>query len=601
VLRDAAMVDTTWSEHWAPVLAPKVAGAANLLGALSGHPLDFFCHFSSISSATGNPGQGNYAAANAFLDAAAQRAAASAARAGAPLAKAVPTVAVHWGAWAEVGMAADLDMRVTGMEKLAPALGLRLLGLALARATLVGGPATAEVVAAPLLGLAENFVGSAAPPPLLADLVAVCVERAAAAKARASGKRKKKGKGDSLLDRLAACPPTERQQMMFDAMAMRVRQMLAMAPDAEIEHEVPLQALGIDSLMTMELRNTVKADTGVALAPDALQAHPDIWGLAGVVLECLGDDLGGGGAAAPGGSPGCPDGIFEITPLAACGAGKAPLFFVQGAGRGTELFADLAATLGADQPFYELRTMGLQPADGSDFGYPSVGALAARYAANIHALQPEGEVQVGGWSFGGCVAAEIARVLVATHGRTVRNLVLVDWVDGTMALDTYDTQVASVGALVRSIEQMAKRTIPDVEKKIGLHAEFQALDFQAKIDFALALFAEHKMLPVGNDGTVSAAFGEELGTVVRNFEHAIRLLVEHESPTMASIGAAGTKVLAVVATVFDFPGMNPFDWRAAAAAANGAVDLHEVDCDHWAILRKPDADELAAKMTAALL
>jgi thioesterase domain-containing protein/acyl carrier protein len=486
------------------------------------------------------------------------------------------------------------------MEKLAPELGLRLLGLSLARATLVGGAATAEVVAAPLLGLAENFVGAKSPPPMLADLVAVVLEKEAAAKARTSGKKKgKKGKG--VLDRLATCPPAERQQMLFEVMATRVRQMLGMKPDDEIDREVKLQELGIDSLMTMELRNTVKADTGVALAPDSLQAHPDIWGLAGVVIETLGDDLGGGGGSAvAAGSPGCPDGIFEINPTSACGANKAPLFFVQGAGRGTELYADLAATLGADQPFYELRTMGLQPADGSEFGYASVSALAARYAANIHTLQPEGELQVGGWSFGGCVAAEIARVLVETHGRVVRNLVLVDWVDGTMALESYNTQVASVGALVRSVEQMAKRTIPDVEKKIGLHPEFQELEFQAKIDFALALFAEHKMLPLGTDGTVSAEFADELGVVVRNFEHAIRLLVEHASPSMAVIGAAGTKVLAVVATVFDFPGMNPFDWKSAAATADGAVDLHEMDCDHWAILRKPDADELAAKMVAAL-
>ena len=74
-----------------------VTGTLNLLRALKGHSPDFMVFFSSIASLFGSPAQGNYAAANAFLDALAyQRRAAG-----------LPAVSINWGPWAETGMAAD--------------------------------------------------------------------------------------------------------------------------------------------------------------------------------------------------------------------------------------------------------------------------------------------------------------------------------------------------------------------------------------------------------------------------------------------------------------------------------------------------------------
>ena len=79
------------------MLAPKVKGALVLDEVLRGESLDFFALFSSVSSILGIEGQVDYAAANAFLDAfAASRSAAGMGQ----------TVAVNWGAWQEVGMAA---------------------------------------------------------------------------------------------------------------------------------------------------------------------------------------------------------------------------------------------------------------------------------------------------------------------------------------------------------------------------------------------------------------------------------------------------------------------------------------------------------------
>ena len=83
-------------ESAARVLDPKIKGTLVLDEILANHPLDFFVLFSSISSLSPPPGQVDYAAANAFLDAFALSRSSS------------RTIAINWGLWRDVGMAAHL-------------------------------------------------------------------------------------------------------------------------------------------------------------------------------------------------------------------------------------------------------------------------------------------------------------------------------------------------------------------------------------------------------------------------------------------------------------------------------------------------------------
>jgi hypothetical protein len=95
VLRDRTLAGLDWAAA-APVLAPKVAGAWNLHELTRDIPLDFFVCYASGASLIGSPGQGNYAAANAALDALCRYRAALG----------LPATAIDWGPWAGGGMAA---------------------------------------------------------------------------------------------------------------------------------------------------------------------------------------------------------------------------------------------------------------------------------------------------------------------------------------------------------------------------------------------------------------------------------------------------------------------------------------------------------------
>src|SRR5208337_3601879 len=114
-------------ERFMKVMWPKVQGTWNLHEETKGMEMDFFICFSSAASVLGSAGQGNYAAANAFMDAFAHYR-----RAGGR-----HCLSVNWGAWGETGMAAGLDSRMQrrltarGWKSIEPERGLEILELLL--------------------------------------------------------------------------------------------------------------------------------------------------------------------------------------------------------------------------------------------------------------------------------------------------------------------------------------------------------------------------------------------------------------------------------------------------------------------------------------
>ncbi len=126
VLDDGMLMQQT-EERFRRVLAPKTAGAWYLHELTLSHEIDFFVCFSSVASVLGNAGQGNYAAANAFLDALMHH----------RRTMGLPGVSISWGPWAMGGMAAELDSHYhrrladLGYQPIQPQEGISVLAAAL--------------------------------------------------------------------------------------------------------------------------------------------------------------------------------------------------------------------------------------------------------------------------------------------------------------------------------------------------------------------------------------------------------------------------------------------------------------------------------------
>jgi acyl carrier protein len=271
---DDRTISALTPRHLAEVMSPKIDAAWQLHKATAGLDLRAFVLFSSVAGVLGTPGQANYAAANAFLDALAQHRYAHGAAAS----------SVAWGLWATAtGMTGHLD--VADVARLARTGTLPLAtdeALGLVDAMLAGDhPA---LVAARL-----NLTGEAGVPPMLRHLVRVATRADAAAAPQTP---------ISLVDELAALPEPDRHQRLLALVCSQVALVLGHTGAQVIDAGQPFKDLGFDSLATVELRNRIGLATGLRLPITLLFDDPTPSSLATRLRTLL---LGGEAAA---GGPG---------------------------------------------------------------------------------------------------------------------------------------------------------------------------------------------------------------------------------------------------------------------------------------------------------
>ncbi|MGW7751634.1 type I polyketide synthase [Streptomyces violaceusniger] len=263
---DDGVIGSLTPERVENVMRPKVDAAWNLHELTRDLDLTAFVLFSSASGVFGTPGQGNYAAANAFLDAlAAHRRAES-----------LPAVSLAWGPWAGAGMAGGLDeadisrMRRAGLPPLSPAEGLALLDAALTTDEAVPIPMRVDAVAL----RAQAAAGALAP--LLRGLVRVPVRRAVDTAA---------GGGSALAERLAGLSAAEQDRLLLDLVRTQVAAVLGYAGPQAVEEGRAFKDLGFDSLTAVELRNLLREATGLRLPPTLVFDYPTSTSLAGHLRE----------------------------------------------------------------------------------------------------------------------------------------------------------------------------------------------------------------------------------------------------------------------------------------------------------------------------
>lgn len=267
VLDDGILLQQTW-ERFTRVMNPKIQGTLNLHRLTQTLPLDFFVTFSSAASLLGSPGQGNYAVANAFMDALAHY----------RRSLGLPGLSVNWGPWRDGGMATNLNSRdqdrfmAQGISPIPPGQGLQVLEQALAlNFTQIG------VLPFNWSIFGQQF-SSGRTPPLLSALLDPVNSSPKNDQVAAPSRE--------LLNRLQAAPTTERQALVTTYLQEKAAKVLRLST-ANFNPEQPLHELGLDSLMAVELTSLIRAELEVELPIRALIEDPSIANIATIVLDQL--------------------------------------------------------------------------------------------------------------------------------------------------------------------------------------------------------------------------------------------------------------------------------------------------------------------------
>ncbi|PWW63421.1 pimaricinolide synthase PimS3 [Actinokineospora spheciospongiae] len=271
------------------VLRPKVDAARNLHELTA--DLEAFVLFSSVAGTLGSPGQANYSAANAALDALARKRHAAG----------LPALSLAWGPWAQdAGMTGALTQ--TDLRRMADS-GSAPLTVAQGLALFDAATATGEPVLVPLA--VRQGARAGAPHPLLRDLVRAPRRRTAADTAPAV----------PVADRIAGLDERARTRFVLDLVRAEVAAVLAHPSTEDVGDDREFRDLGMDSLTAVDLRNRLAAVTGLRMSATLVFDYPTPAELAGHLLSRL-----GGGATAVRG----PDLVAELDRLEAALAGADP-------------------------------------------------------------------------------------------------------------------------------------------------------------------------------------------------------------------------------------------------------------------------------------
>lgn len=287
VVDDGVLGQMDWSK-FVRATAPKIKGSWFLHRHTRDMGLDVFVLHSSLLSLTGSAGQANYTAANAFVDAlAAHRRDLG-----------LPAMVVNWGPWADAGMAAAMGARGTaiwrtrGTRHLPPDDGIRALEHLMGR-----GIDHATVTITDWATYLEQF---SEPPPLYAEL--------AREVGPVQGPKRPAGDGD-MQARLREAPAREQRALLLESIRRQVMDELGF--EETIDPAQPLDELGLDSLMSVNVANRLERALGIAVPIAKLIRGPSLTELVDDLFPHLAS-VGGADAASP-----------AITPRTARAAGPA--------------------------------------------------------------------------------------------------------------------------------------------------------------------------------------------------------------------------------------------------------------------------------------
>jgi thioesterase domain-containing protein len=265
------------------------------------------------------------------------------------------------------------------------------------------------------------------------------------------------------------------------------------------------------------------------------------------------------------------------------GGSKPPFYCVHGVGGNIVEYLHLARYLGNDQPFYGLQAQGL---DGKRPRHNTVEEMAHHYITEMRALQPEGPYFLGGSSFGGSVAYEIARQLHA-DGQKV----------GLLAL--FDTNGPGYGRLLPTTTYF-KKTLYELKQRVEMHlSNLALLEPENRPEYIREKAGKVRKRIRIRFREFRRAFRKKMG--MAPLPRAIKMVQEsgnraadiyHPQPYQG-------KVTLFRATQQP-KGIYPDPTLGWEKLALGGLEIYDIPGHHGAIVREPRVRFLAQKLTECL-
>ncbi len=256
-------------ERFQRVLSPKIGGVCHLHRFTRNSPLDHFVLFSSIASPLGSPGQTNYASANAFLDAVAHY----------RRAHHLPALSIDWGAWSETGMA--VRHKVVERSAETGILGISTREGLSAFEALLEGNGTQTIVASVNW---SQYLANDIPPSQRKFLSGLQGSR------KPSAGEKSPVKQELWMPRLESIAKSRWKGLLAQLIEEKVRLTLRLDRTQPITPGQPLQELGLDSLLSVELRNALGTAVNRTLPATLLFNYPTLEALTDFLFRELGGD-----------------------------------------------------------------------------------------------------------------------------------------------------------------------------------------------------------------------------------------------------------------------------------------------------------------------
>ena len=259
-LDDGVLAQQSW-ERFEKVMAPKVDGSWYLHTLSENQALDFFVLFSSAVSMLGSSGQANHVAACSFQDALARY----------RCDRGLPALSINWGPWGEVGaatrsMVSD-RLSMKGFHLIEPQQGLHIMEQLLLADRVQFGVMSVDwrqyVDSLPHTNHSKLFSK------LLEGSPTTSIEP-----------RSKTSKEPALLEQLRQASARNRRSLLEKHVREQAIKVLGLKPSFKLDLDQGLANLGMDSLMTIELKNRLQSSVGKTLPSTIVFDHPTVAALA---------------------------------------------------------------------------------------------------------------------------------------------------------------------------------------------------------------------------------------------------------------------------------------------------------------------------------